>query len=144
MNDRWGRRLFRTGACFLILLGIVHSVSLFEKLAPANDTERVLFGLMDSYKLNLMGSHRSMSDLLTGFSVSFMIAAFGFGVFDIFLWNERAALLKRMALANMLWLAAMLGVSLYYFFAAPTSFLVVALLIFILAWFKLPAENFPS
>jgi hypothetical protein len=141
MNDKWGRRLFKTGACFLILTGLVHSVSLFEKMAPANDTERVLIGLMDSYKFNLMGSHRSMSDLFAGFSVSFMVASLGFGVFDIFLWNERSGLLKRMALANILWLAVMVGVSLRYFFAAPSSFLIVALLIFILAWMQLSAEK---
>jgi len=32
----------------------------------------------------------------------------------------------------------MTAVSLRYFFAAPTSFLVVALLFFALAWLKLP------
>ncbi|HEY1462144.1 MAG TPA: hypothetical protein VGF44_01850 [Terriglobales bacterium] len=141
MNDKWGRRLFKTGACFLILMGLVHSVSLFEKLAPANDTERVLIGLMDSYKFNLMGSQRSVSDLFNGFSISFMVASLGFGVFDIFLWAERSSLLKRVALANILWLAVMVGVSLHYFFAAPSSFLIVALLIFIFAWMKLPVEK---
>jgi hypothetical protein len=40
-----------------------------------------------------------------------------------------------------MWLAAMIAVSLRYFFALPLSFLVVALLIFVLAWFRLPAEG---
>jgi hypothetical protein len=37
-------------------------------------------------------------------------------------------------------LAAMTAVSLRYFFAAPTAFLAAALLIFALAWLKLPAS----
>jgi len=62
MTDKWGRRLFKTGAVFLLLLGLVHSLSLFEKPVPANDTERQLLDLMSNYKFNLMGSARSMSD----------------------------------------------------------------------------------
>ena len=49
--------------------------------------------------------------------------------------------LKRAALASIIWLAAMTAVSLYYFFIVPTSFLAVTLLIFVLAWLKLPAEG---
>ena len=75
MTDKWGRRPFTAGAALLLLLGLMHAVSLFEKLAPANDTEKQLLELMSSYKFNLMGSSRSMADMLMGFSVSFMLAA---------------------------------------------------------------------
>jgi len=141
MADNWGRRLFQTGAVVLVLLGLVHSLSLFEKPVPANDTEKQLLDLMANYKFNLMGSARSMADLMRGFSASFMLAALGVGVLDLLLSRERAELLKRVALINTIWLAAMTAVSLHYFFAAPTSFLVAALLIFALAWLKLPAQG---
>jgi hypothetical protein len=133
--------MFKTGAVVLVLVGLVHSLSLFEKLVPANDTERQLLDLIDNYKFNLMGSARSMADLMNGFSVSFMVAALGLGVLDLLLSRERAGLLKRVALINTIWLAAMTAVSLHYFFAVPTSFLAAALLIFALAWLKLPAEG---
>ena len=87
-----------------------------------------------------MGSARSMADLMRGFSVSFMVAALGLGVLDLLLSRERPGLLKRVALINTIWLAAMTAVSLHYFFVVPTSFLAAALLIFALAWLKLPAE----
>ncbi len=141
MTDKWGRRLFKTGAAMLILLGLVHSFSLFQKPIPANETERQLLDLMANYRFDLIGSVRSMNDLMRGFSVSFMVAAFGFGVFDLLLSRERAGLLKRVALINTIWLAVMTAVSLHYFFVLPTSFLAAALLIFILAWLKLPAHN---
>jgi len=140
MTHKWGRRFFKSGGVFLILLGLVHSISFFEKLVPANDTERQLLDLMSTYKFNLMGSHRSMGDLFQGFSVAFMLAALGMGALTVAVSNERTSLLKRVALVIAIWLALMTGVSLHYFFPAPTSFLVVALLLFVVAWLRLPSH----
>jgi hypothetical protein len=140
MTDKWGRRLFKAGTVALLILGLVHSLSLIRQRVPTNDTERQLLGLMSSYKFNLMGSMRSMDDLVRGFSVSFMLGALGFALFDLLLFRERAGLLKRAALANIIWLGAMTGVSLRYFFVIPTSFLAATLLIFVLAWLKLSAD----
>jgi hypothetical protein len=141
MKDKWGKRLFKTGAVVLVLAGLVHSISLFLPLLPANDTERQLIGLMTNYKFNLAGTSRSMSDLLQGFSVSFMLTMLGVGALDLLLLRERAGLLKRMALINAIWLAAMTADSLRYFFVVPTTFMAAGLLIFALAWLKLPAET---
>ena len=138
MSDKWGRRLFTTGAVVLILLGLVHSLSFFEKLVPANDTERQLLDLMSNYKFNLMGSMRSMDNLLRGFSISFMVGVIGLGVLDLALARECSGLLKRVSLINTIWLAVMTVISLLYFFAAPTSLLATALVIFVLAWLTLP------
>ena len=127
MTDKWGRRLFKAGAVALLILGAVHSLSLIRDLAPANDTERQLVSLMSNYKFNLMGSARTMAELLRGFSVSFMVAALGFGIFDFSLSRERTGLLKRAALVNIIWLAVMVAVSLRYFFIIPVSFLAITL-----------------
>jgi hypothetical protein len=137
MTDTWGRRLFTAGG---VVLGLVHSLSLMDKMVPANDTERQLLELMTNYRFNLMGSSRSMDNLLRGFSISFMLAALGIGTLDLVLLRERAGLLKRVALVNTIWLAVMTAVSVRYFFAAPTSCLAVALLIFVFAWIKLPTD----
>jgi hypothetical protein len=138
MTEKLGRRLFTAGAVVLILLGLVHSLSLLQRPVPANATERQLLDLMSNYKFNLMGSMRSMDDLLRGFSIAFMLGTIALGALDLVLRGERAGLLKRVALINAIWLAAMTAVTLRYFFAAPTSFLVAAFLIFALAWVKLP------
>ncbi len=140
MTDKWGRRLFTAGAVVLILLGLAHSLSLFQTPVPVNETERQLLDLMSSYRFNLMGSMRSADDLDRGFSISFIVGMLGLGVLDLVLARERAGLLRRVALINIIWLAMMTGVSLRYFFAAPTSFLASALVIFALAWMKLPAS----
>jgi len=126
---------------WLVLLGLVHSISLFQRLVPANDTERQLLDLMTNYKFNLPGSLRSMDDLMRGFSIAFMLAAFAIGALALVLSGERSALLRLVALANTLWLVALTAVSFRYFFIVPTTFLMVALLLFGLAWLKLPAEG---
>jgi hypothetical protein len=141
MTDKWGRRLFKAGAVALLIAGLVHSLSLLRDPVPANDTEKQLLGLMTSYKFNLLGSFRSMAEMLRGFSMSFMAALLGFAVFDLMLSRERAGLLKRAALVNIIWLATMTAVCLRYFFIVPVTFLAVSLLIFIAAWLKLPAEG---
>jgi hypothetical protein len=141
MTDLWGRRLFKTGAALLVLIGLVHSLSLLEPMVPKNDTERQLLDLMTSYNFDLMGSVRSMSNLLRGFSIAFMLGALTLGALGLLLSRERAGLLKRVALVNAIWLAAMTAVSLHYFFVVPTSFLAATLLIFALAWLRLPAEE---
>jgi hypothetical protein len=141
MNDTGGRRLFKIGAVWLLIIGAVHSISLVRDLVPANDTERQLLQLMTSYKFNLMGSLRSMSDLMRGFSTAFMLTPLVFGVLDLALARERAGILKRIALVQVIWLVIMLIVALRYFFAAPQSFLAVALIIFVLAWLKLPSNS---
>jgi hypothetical protein len=141
MADKWGRRLFKTGAMWLVLLGLVHGISLLQKPAPVNDTERQLLDLMTGYKFNLLGSFRSMDNLLRGFSITFMLGALVTGALALLLSGERAALLKRVALVNTIWLILVLAVSLHYFFIIPTSFLAVALLLFALAWLKLPSSE---
>jgi uncharacterized membrane protein len=110
-------------------------------MVPKNETEKQLLDLMTNYKFDLMGSVRSMSSLLRGFSIAFMLGAFALGAIDLLLSRERTGLLKRVALINTIWLAAMIAVSLRYFFIVPTSFLAAALLIFALAWLRLPAEE---
>ena len=141
MRDEWGRRLFKAGGVLLIVMGLVHSFSLFQKMEAANDTEKQLLDLMNNYRFPLMGSLRNMAELLRGFSVAFMLSALGLGALDLSVSGERAGLLKRVALINVLWLAAMTANSVIYFFALPISFLAVALVIFAAAWVKLPGEE---
>jgi len=137
MTEKWGKRLFKTGGVWLLLVGLVHGISLLGKMTPANDTERQLLDLMTNYKFNLLGSLRSMYELLRGFSIVFMLSALVLGVLALLLSGERAALLKRVAAVTTVWLVLVTAISLHYFFIVPTSFLAVALLLFALAWLML-------
>lgn len=144
MAETWGRRFFAAGAVWLVLLGLVHSLSLVGTPQPANETERQLLDLMSNYRFPLMGSMRSMDNLFRGFSISFMFGCLAVGALAWVVRRERAELLKRVALVNTVWLAAMTAVSLRYFFAVPSSFLAIALAIFAAAAWKLPARPQPG
>jgi hypothetical protein len=141
MNDKLGRRLFVVGAVLMIVMGLVHSLSLFRAQVAHNETERQLIELMTNYTVNVLGSMRTMENFVKGFSIAFMLAALGFGALNLTVSGERAGLLKRVALVNVIWLAAMVANSLLNFFVIPTSFLSIALLFFVLAWLKLPSEQ---
>jgi hypothetical protein len=119
----------------LVLMSAVHSISLLQKSMIRNESEKQLVGLMTNYRFTVMGSVRTMNDFVRGFST------LGFAVLDFAVCRERAQLLKRAVLCNVLWLAAMTVISWHYFFAAPAPFLTVTLIIFALAWVKLPATE---
>jgi hypothetical protein len=141
MKDKWGRGLFKVGGVLLILLGLVHSISLFHQMEPENATEKQLLDLMNNYRFNLMGSLRNMAELLRGFSMAFTMGTLALGVLDLSLSAERDGLLKRVALINVLYLGVMTANSVRYFFAMPTIFLLMPLVIFAAAWAKLPGQE---
>jgi hypothetical protein len=141
MKNNLGRRLFIAGAVMLVLMSAVHSISLFQKPMIRNESEKQLAELMTNYRFTIMGSVHTMNDFFRGFSISFSLAILGFAALDFSVCRERSQLLNRVALCNVLWLGAMTAISWHYFFAVPASFLTVTLIIFFLAWVKLPAAE---
>ena len=113
-----------------MLTGLVHSISFFAERPPGNETEKQLQLLMDTYRLNLLGSMRTMSELMLGFSITFMLGILAMGALDFAVSGERAALLKRVALLNAVWLAIMVAVAVRYFFVVPISFLMACFIPF--------------
>jgi len=111
MKNNWGRRLIVAGAVLLVLMSAVHSISLLQKPMIRNESEKQLVGLMTNYRFTVMGSVRTMNDFVRGFSISFGLATLGFAVLDFAVCRERAQLLKRAVLCNVLWLAAMTVIS---------------------------------
>lgn len=140
MTEKPGRRFFTAGAVVLFVEGLAHSLSFFEKPVPRNETERQLMELMTNYKFDLIGSMRTMDDLMRGFSMSFMLAMFVMGSLAMLLVREQAGLVKRAAFIYTIWLALMNVVSFVHFFVIPTSLLVAAFLMFGLAWMTLPGS----
>ncbi|HET6979883.1 MAG TPA: hypothetical protein VFI24_26360 [Pyrinomonadaceae bacterium] len=64
----------RFAAGFQLLTALIHGVGLFVSPPPNNDTERQLFGLMDSYRFDLGGGfHRTAAELTTGLSICFSL-----------------------------------------------------------------------
>lgn len=143
MTRQRGVRLYLAGACVVILFGVVHMLAIVNAPAPANNTERQLFDLMHSYHRDLLGSNRSTADLVQGFNVSLTLFSLALGGLNVLLvrnLREQPTLLKKLALGNVVWLAAMLANSLLHWFVIPTSFLAVAFACFGAAWVRLTAR----
>jgi hypothetical protein len=64
----------KTAAIFQLIAAIFHTISLFITLPPNNETEKQLFTLMDTYRLDLgAGFHRTMGELLLALSACFSL-----------------------------------------------------------------------
>ncbi len=63
---------FSAAIIFQLLTGLLHSISLFVNLGPANETERQLDMLITTYKMDLgAGFHPTFSNLFTALSSCF-------------------------------------------------------------------------
>ena len=122
----WSYKLFRIGALILALCGSAHLLGfLASKSAKAvnNPIEFQLRELMYGYKANIMGTMRTQGEIFDGLNLSFGIllltlAALGFTM----------PVQRKTGIVIAVSMAAMLGVSLTYWFIMPTSFIAAALL----------------
>jgi hypothetical protein len=70
----------------------MHSLSLFGKPQPSNETEKQLLDLMGSYKLELgAGFAPTMSDLMTSFSISLSLFLLFGGTLNLSLLRSKVA-----------------------------------------------------
>jgi hypothetical protein len=133
-----GLLLLRVGAWILIALGTAHSGAWLTTTPPANDTERQLLQLMTGYKRDLMGSTRSTFEIVQGFNIAFSIFSWMLGSLALIAAKRWQADLKLFAWFYAAWLVVLTGLSVFYWFIAPTAFLAAALAAFALAGWWLP------
>lgn len=126
------RVLFQIGGWACVVLAIFHFIGFLQQPQPSNDTERTLMELMNTYKMNLLGVERSMSDLLNGFSLSFSLFNGFIGALSLAALRSQPSqpLIRTLSLINTLGFGALVALSLSYWFWLPTSFLVVILISF--------------
>lgn len=119
-----------------MVLAAFHLIGHFQQPVPLNDTERQLFQLMNTYQRDLMGSMRTTTELLNGFSLTFSILPAGIAMLNLMLagrFRGDADMLRSAARINAAIWGGMLVNSLVYWFAAPTVFVAAATLLFALA-----------
>jgi hypothetical protein len=131
--------LFRIG-CYLLI--ITCGLHLFGHVnsEPTNETEKQLFEMIETTPLDLGdGNTITFKSLYDGMSLSFSLLFLWTGVLSLFLSYKikEAGLLKKVAMINTGALTIGSGISLYYFFSAPTSCFIVCLLFFALASWRL-------
>lgn len=126
------RVLFRTGAIASLVTSGFHLVGHFsEPQVPTDENGRLLFELVRTYRMDMMGSERTMWDLLSGFSLAFSLFLFFIGFLGLVLvrrLREDAPTMRVITLLSVLATGGLLAVSVTYWFLAPTVCLAVATL----------------
>jgi hypothetical protein len=122
------RLFFKAGCWAAFVTAVVHMVGHLSGTQPAaNDTERQLIQLYETYRFALPGGGaRSLSEFMSGFSLIFAAALAMFGGTNLMLVRRCAgdAALMRMATALALaFSVTLLVISLTHFFIAPTLFI---------------------
>jgi len=131
---------YKIGCYVLILSGLFHLSGHFQELVATNDTERQLFGLMETYPVNVPGATVTMANILDGYSLWFALTLIWSGAMSLFLvkqLGENRAFLLKIAGFNASALLIGSGISLLYFFFIPTICLVLGLISFSVATIQL-------
>lgn len=130
---------FRLGSYLLILTCCFHLFGHFS-MAPTNENESQLFEMMQSTQLDLgNGKSITMMSLYKGMSLCFSLLFLWTGALSLFLSYKikDKALLRRVSIFNSGALSIGSGISLHYFFFAPSSCFIVCLLLFSIASWRL-------
>jgi hypothetical protein len=132
---------YRIGCIVLILTGIIKLTGQFQEPEPKNDTERQLFELAETTKIDVgNGATITVNGTQMGFGLWFSLSLIWAGtmslVFAKQLGDNKAAVHKIAGL-NASALLIGTGISLIYFFFIPTICLALALIFFSLATIRL-------
>lgn len=129
----------RTAAIFQVINLIIHIPSFFISPAPKNETERQLFTLMDTYKLDLgAGFHRTMTELTLVFSACLALLCLLSGSLNLYLLKKRIEpeVMKGVIVINLLVFGILLVLTMVFAFILPIvsiGLVVVFLLMALLA-----------
>jgi hypothetical protein len=124
---------FRIGSWGCVAAAAIHTLGqLTPRPTPQNPTEETLLKLLNTYQKNYgAGFHRSMSDFLNGFSISFAVLLVWVGVLCILTLRRHQAdarFMRTVASVCAVFAGAVLAVSAVYFFLPPTVCLAVVFL----------------
>ncbi|MBL8238122.1 MAG: hypothetical protein JNM66_11915 [Bryobacterales bacterium] len=121
----WSYKLFRIGALVSALNGILHLFGHFagKEAKPVNSVAFQLHELMYRYKENYMGTMRTQGDFFDGMSLSYSVFMLTLAALGFTLRVER-----KPAIIIAAALAALLAISLTYWFVMPTVFLAAGML----------------
>lgn len=131
---------YRIGCIILVLTGLLHLTSHFQKYVPQNDTEKQLVDLMENYVVNVAGAEVTMAKIQEGFGFWFALSLVWLGAMSLFLvkqLGENKALVRKIAGLNASALLMGTVISLLYFFFIPTICLALGLIFFSVAMVKL-------
>jgi hypothetical protein len=134
----------KTAIVFLLLTGLIHSISLFGGLQSENETEKQLLELMSSYHLKLDPFFSpTMADLYTALSSCFTLLYLFGGVSLIFLLQKKAPadILKGMTGIAVIFFGISFAINFALTFIFPIVLTGLCFLFLVLAYLLFPKTN---
>ena len=130
------RPWLKTAAIIQLLTAIVHATTLFVSAEPSNETEKQLFSLMDTYRLDLgAGFHKTMGELLFSLSACLTLLCLLGGLLNWWLIKKQAApdIMKGVININLLVFATGLVILLLNAFLVPIVLVALIVLFLLIA-----------
>src|SRR5947199_347294 len=112
----------KTAAIFQLIAALVHATSLFISPAPNNETEKQLFTLMDTYKLDLgAGFHRTMGELVLALSACMCLVCLLGGLLNWYLLKKKVdtEIMKGVIVINLVVFGICFGLVTVFAFLIP-------------------------
>jgi hypothetical protein len=112
----------KSAAVLMILTGLVHSLSLFVKSEPANETERQMLDLVTNYRMDAgAGFHPSFGNLFTALSSCFSLLGLlgGATLFHLFRKATSSATMSGLLTINLVIFGICFGMMAYFTFLPP-------------------------
>jgi hypothetical protein len=134
----------KTTAIFQFIMAIIHVTSLFVTLPPNNETEKQLFSLMDTYKLDFgAGFHRTMNDLTLVFSACFCLLYLLAGLLNWYLLRKKVEpqIMKGVITINLVIFGICLVLTAVFAFLLPIILTGLIVLFLILSRFTVPKNS---
>jgi hypothetical protein len=132
----------KTAAIFQFLAAGIHAVTLFVSQPPNNETEKQLFTLMDTYKLDLgAGFHRTMGELLLVLSACFCLVCLLGGLLNWYLLrkNVAAEIMKGVITINLIVFGICFGLTAAFTFLPPI--ILTGLIVLFLSFSRFSIRN---
>jgi hypothetical protein len=135
------RKSFYTGTVLQIVTCPIHLMAHFSGYEPANEQERQLLGMMESYKQDFgAGFVRSFRDLFTGLSLQYSIFMLMVGAMN---WlavrrAKDASFLRLLSWLNAAFMAVLAVNAYRYFFLPPLLLFALPAIAFLLAAWSAP------
>ena len=129
-------RWLLTAAVLQLIAATIHAITLFITQLPANETEKQLFTLMDTYRFDFgAGFHRTMGELLLALSACFSLVCMLGGMLNWYLLRKKAdpEIVQGVVTINLVVFGILFGLTVVFAFLLP---IILAGLIFLFLSFS--------
>lgn len=134
----------KTALVFQFITAIIHATTLFLKPPPANDTEKQLFALMNTYQFDFgAGFHRTIRELTLALSACFCLVCLLGGLLNWFLLRKKVEpeIMKGVITINLIVFGICFGLMAMFTFLAPVVLSGLIFLFLILSRFTITKND---